>query len=244
MKDKKILLVTGASSDVGCELIRQIHGNYERIYAHYQHENDGFNELGRILGDKFIPIRADFSDAQSVKEMIASIAENGEGVDHIVHLSAPKLKTLQLRKTDWSGFEEGIHISIRSIYEICKAFLPGMAQRRYGKVIFMLSSCTLNMPPKYETDYVTVKYALLGLMKSLSVEYADKGITVNGVSPDMIETKFLKYVQELIVQKNATNSPLGRNLNVRDVVPAFQYLLSDGADTVTGQNFGVTGGVQ
>ena len=86
------------------------------------------------------------------------------------------------------------------------------------------------------------KYALLGLMKSLSVEYADKGIMVNGVSPDMIETKFLKDIPDLVIRQNAERSPLKRNLTIEDVVPTFDFLLSDAADTITGQNIGITGG--
>lgn len=106
----------------------------------------------------------------------------------------------------------------------------------------MLTSCTENVPPKYLSPYVTVKYALLGLMKSLAAEYAEKGITVNGVSPDMMETRFLSEVSDIIVEKSAMTSPLGRNLTVQDAVPAFEYLLSDAAAAMTGQNLVISGG--
>lgn len=107
----------------------------------------------------------------------------------------------------------------------------------------MLTSSTLGIPPKYQAAYVSVKYMLLGLMKSLSAEYADKGITINGISPDMIETKFLTNIPDMVVQKNAQNSPIKRNLTLNDVIPAFEYLLSDAANAVTGQNLGITGGI-
>ena len=63
---------------------------------------------------------------------------------------------------------------------------------------------------------------------------------VNGVSPDMMETKFLADMPELIIRQYAENSPAGRNLTVEDVIPTFEYLLSDGADMVTGQNIGIS----
>lgn len=66
-------------------------------------------------------------------------------------------------------------------------------------------------------------------------------ITVNGVSPDMMETRFLSEIQELIIKKNAEQNPLGRNMTVKDVIPAIDYLLSDKAEAVTGQNIGITG---
>ena len=107
----------------------------------------------------------------------------------------------------------------------------------------MLTSDTVDMPPKYQSSYVTVKYALLGLMKSLAVEYAEKGITFNGISPDMIETKFLSELPELIVENNRNNSPLGRNIRIDEIVPIFEYLLSDAGASMTGQNIAVTGGM-
>ena len=137
----------------------------------------------------------------------------------------------------------GFTTSVASIVLILKHFLPKMSKQKYGKVIFMLTSFTLNAPPKYQAPYITAKYALLGLMRDLAREYADKNIMVNGVSPEMMETRFLSDMPELVVQQNAANNPMGRNLRVEDVLPTFEYLLSDGADLVTGQNIGVTGGV-
>ena len=61
-----------------------------------------------------------------------------------------------------------------------------MAKRKKGKIIFMLTVHTCQTPLKGCADYITEKYALLGLMKALAVEYANKGITVNGISPGAI----------------------------------------------------------
>ena len=117
-----------------------------------------------------------------------------------------------------------------------------MAKKRHGKIVFMLSAYLLGVPPKFQSPYITVKYALLGLMRNLSAEYVSKGITVNAVSPDMMETKFLSNLPELVIEQSAKNNPLGRNIRVEEVVPAIEYLLSDAANVVTGQNIGVTGG--
>ena len=107
----------------------------------------------------------------------------------------------------------------------------------------MLTSYTLGgVPPRFQSPYITVKYALYGLMRTLASEYASKGITVNGVSPDMMETRFLSEIPRLVIEKHAADSPLGRNITVQDVAPAIAYLLSDQAQAVTGQNLGITGG--
>ena len=111
-----------------------------------------------------------------------------------------------------------------------------MQKQRSGKIVFMLTSYVVGMPPKYQAAYTTVKYALLGLMKSLAAEYADKGIAINGVSPDMIQTKFISQLPHLLVEQYAGTLPGKRILSVDDVVPAFQFLLSDGANLIHGEN--------
>ena len=58
----------------------------------------------------------------------------------------------------------------------------------------------------------------------------------------MIETKFLKDIPELIVKQNAMNSPTGSNLIVEDVIPTFEFLLSDHSNSITGQNIAITNG--
>ena len=140
--------------------------------------------------------------------------------------------------------DQAFEVSVRSIFHILQSFMPHMSKQKYGRVVFMLTSYCLGLPPKYQSAYVTSKYALLGLMKALATEYDSKGITVNGISPEMIDTKFLSDLPDLIVEENAAKSPLKRNLQVDDVVPMLAYLLSDAAEAITGQNIAITGGMR
>ena len=235
MENKDILLVTGASSDLGSSLIRETYKNYKKIWAHYNSSNDIVGKLRDELGDVICPIQADFSSIESTISMIEAISGSVELPNHIVHFSAPKARNLQFRKTTWSDFQVELETSLRSITMILQAFLPNMAKENYGRIVFMLSAYTIGLPPKYQSIYVTTKYSLLGLMKSLSVEYADKGINVNAVSPEMIETKFLSDLPRLIIEQNAQNRPNGRNLSVEEVLPVIVELLSD-ENFVTGEN--------
>lgn len=242
MRDKKVLLVLGASSDFGMKLISDVANQYEVILAQYFHDSEKLKKLKDNLKEKLFLFQSDFSDEDSVKHMINEIINLGYMPDHIAHFSAPKAFNEKFLKCNWSYFIKEIEISLRSLVEVLHAFLPSMVKNKYGKIVLMLSSYTIDIPPKYQSPYVTTKYALLGLMKSLSVEYIEKGITVNAVSPAMTETKFLSEIPELIVKQNAYLNPCKENLCVEDVIPSFVYLLSDGADAVTGQNIGVTYG--
>ncbi len=238
--NNRTLLVTGASSDIGCALIRKTAANYKTIYAHYNGAAEKITELSRETGGKVIPLQADFSDEASVEGMISEIRATGVTPDHIVHLVSPRLSMKKFKKLTVVDFEEEIRVSVLSAVNILIDMVPEMAKRKYGKVVFMLSANTVGNPPAFQSVYVTQKYALLGLMKSLAAEYAQYGVTVNAVSPDMMETGFLSEVPQTAVKMSAEGSPLGRNLTVDDVVPSFIYLLSDGADTVTGVNLPVS----
>lgn len=243
MKNEKILLVTGASSETGCGLIGQIADQYSAVWAHY-HTSDGeIHRLRERFGEKILPVRADFSDPGAIEEMAAKILDSGKSPDHIVHLAAPKTFNLQFHKCGWKDFQEGMDVSLRPAVLLLERLIPGMCRRRYGRIVLMLTSYTLGgVPPRFQSPYITVKYALYGLMRTLASEYASKGITVNGVSPDMMETRFLSEIPRLVIEKHAADSPLGRNITVQDVAPAIAYLLSDQAQAVTGQNLGITGG--
>lgn len=242
MRENKTLFVTGASSDVGLALIEEVAKNYDIVVAHCRSSRARIEERLSDLGDKLVIVQADLSDSEQVHAMLKELADKEIKPDHVVHLAAAPSENKQFRKANWDDFSVEIETDLRPIVEILGDFLPFMSKQKYGKVVFMLTSCTVGMPPKFRSTYTTSKYALLGLMKSLSAEYASKGITVNGVSPDMIETRFNDNIPDLIKASNAESMPLGRNLTVEDVVPTFAFLLSDGADTISGQNIAITEG--
>ena len=226
-REKKVLFVTGASSDVGQALILQIADQYDTIVAHYCHSLESIDALAQKFPGKIQKVKADLWLP-----------------DHIVHLAAPKTTNERFHKMDPVRLDQAFEVSVRSIFHILQSFVPHMSKQKYGRVVFMLTSYCLGLPPKYQSAYVTSKYALLGLMKALATEYDSKGITVNGISPEMIDTKFLSDLPDLIVEENAAKSPLKRNLQVDDVVPMLAYLLSDAAEAITGQNIAITGGMR
>lgn len=237
----KNLLILGASSDVGCALIKEVYNDYDMIIAHYCSNCKNLDDLILTYGNKIKKIQADFLNDESINEMIVNIEQLKEDITHIVHLPALNIKNIKFEKLKWEDIEKELTVELKSVYKVLNKFLPLMAKRRFGKVVFMLSSNTY-YPAKYQSNYITAKYALLGLMKALSHEYAEKKININAVSPSMMETKFLNDIAELIVQKNAQDNPMKRNANVQDVVPIIKMLLSDNSEFITGQNILISGG--
>lgn len=239
--ENKVLFVAGASSDVGDALIRHIADNYDVILAHYHSSTAIIDGLRRGFGDKIVPLQADLSD--NIQTQGLAHAVERYGVDHFIHLPATGATNIRFDKVSWEQFNETINISLHSAVMLSQACLKNMVKQKYGRILFMLTSAISSQPaPAFWSTYITVKSSLYGLMKALSSEYARKGITVNGVSPSMIETKFLTDIPELARQIQAEKSPLKRNLVPQDVISAFEFLLSSGADCVTGQNIAITAG--
>jgi 3-oxoacyl-[acyl-carrier protein] reductase len=117
-----------------------------------------------------------------------------------------------------------------------------MAKLPRARVVFVLSSVTRGLPPKFMSMYTVVKYAQLGLMKSLASEYAGTNVTVNAVSPSMIATQFLSRLPELAVQQAAAGSPRGRHATPEEVVGAIAFLLSPDAGYLSGAEIPITAG--
>ncbi len=240
----KTLLVIGASSEVGIKLIETIGDDYSLIYAHYGHNAEELNKLKERFDDRLIIIEDDLLSEDAGANVIKTIETKGVWPDHMVHLTAPKLENIRIKKAKWADFEKNLNVSLRSAFTISQSVLDHMVkEKKEGRLVFMLSSCTNGIPPRFMTPYVTAKYAMLGFLKSLATEYDSKNITVNGISPGMMETKFLSEMIDFVAEENAQKSPFGRNLYVEEVIPTFKFLLSDDASKITGQNIVVTGGM-
>ena len=241
----KTYLITGATSDVG-------HALMERLLAKMSGEDciiaQGSGDLERIRDlceahpGRIRTFSVDLSDPAAITAFTEAVSALCPTPTHFVHLPALRAINTKFKKFDQDRFDLDMNVQIKSAVQLCKAFLPKMAKARFGRVLFIQSSYTIGCPPKNMAAYVMAKSALGGLAKSLAVEYASFGVTVNSVAPSMMETNFLADTPDLIVQASAADNPMGRNCRVGDVVPAMDFLLSDEAGFITGVTLPITGG--
>lgn len=236
----KNLLILGASSETGIAFLRAYAREYDRIFLHYRRKNPALEELAEQLGDKAVLCRADLSSREETERFAEEMSR--EEISHVLHLPAGGLHYRRFPKLSWDGLSGELDIQVRSLFCVLQKLLPGMAKQKYGKVAVLLTSCTHHIPPACLADYVTAKYALLGLVKALSAEYAGKQVTINAVSPSMMETRFLEEVSHLTIEQAAANAPLKRNARVEEVIPMLEFLLSDQSSYMTGQNVLISGG--
>jgi 3-oxoacyl-[acyl-carrier protein] reductase len=241
--DRETVLVLGASSDIGLEIIRRLAIGPAVVVAHYHRSLEKLDALRQSLpAARIEPIRADLSHGDDLENLVAAMRDRYPPPDKIVHLAAAKLEYIRFKDFRWEHFQQDLNIQLRSIVILLQAFLPEMAKRRRGKVVVALSSVTLGVPPAALAHYVVAKYALLGLVRSLAAEYSTKQLNINAVSPSMVQTAFLDNLPERMIEIAAGQAPFQRNATPADVAGAVCYLLSDDAAYVTGANLPVCGG--
>ncbi len=241
---KEVLLVLGASSDLGIALIRKLEAQKRNciVLAHYGKNSDQLSVLQAECSYVSIQLLgADLSEQTEVCRMIEEIRHAGYSPTQIVSFAAADYRYMRISEWKSETVRRDMEIQVYALAEVFRAFLPEMAQRRKGKAVVMLSSCTIGEPPKFLGNYTTVKYALLGLLKSAAAEYGESGLNINGVSPAMIETKFVKGIGRKMRELNADQNPRHRNLTVEDVIPAVLYLLSDQSEFMNGVNLNLSG---
>jgi|SRR5579859_3156224 len=238
------LLITGASSDLGGALARRLLDSHQelQVIAHSYRGGDRIQALKDEYGDRVYPVSADFSDHASVEKLADEIVTRFGAPTQIVHLPALSLSYERFTKFNFDHFHRDMAVQVESAVILLKKFAAKMSKMPSARIVFVLSSVTRAMPPKFMTMYTVIKYAQLGLMRAVAAEYAATGLTVNAVSPSMIETQFLKEIGDVAVRMSAAANPKGRNALPEDVIGAIELLLSPAAAYMTGIDIPITGG--
>ncbi|HSA49222.1 MAG TPA: SDR family oxidoreductase, partial [Yinghuangia sp.] len=123
---------------------------------------------------------------------------------------------------------------------------PDMVEAKWGRIVNISSSSTHSGQP-FQTHYVAAKSAVVGLTKSLALEFGPKGITVNTIPPGFVDTPMLRASEEKgllagSVEDHAKLTPVRRAGRPEDIAAACSFLVSDEAGYITGQIIGVNGG--
>jgi len=239
------VLIAGASSAIGLEVLRLLAmDGTATLLAHCNGNRAAVEELIRSGGFTHIhPLVADFTDATAVESLVTDLTTRFGTPNKIVYLPASRLRLERFAKFDLDEFDRDIRVQVRSAIVLLRRLAPAMAKLPRARIVFVLSSVTRGLPPRFMSMYTIAKHAQLGLMRALASEYAASGLTVNGVSPGMVDTPFVGAIPPLAKQSAAAAAPRGRIATPADLIGAIEFLLSDGSDYITGIEIPVSGGV-
>jgi 3-oxoacyl-[acyl-carrier protein] reductase len=239
------ILITGASSDLGMDLVRSIaeSGVDCRVLAHFHNGRERINQLQAILKGRIVPVEADLTCDSGVEQLIEQAHAAMEFPQKIVHLAGLKLRLERFHQAKMARFDADFCIHVRAAMRLLQEFLPAMARAPHrAKIVLVLSSVTIGPPPKFMAMYTVIKHAELGLLRALAADYAGGSVDINGVSPSMVETQFLSEIPEKAKELAAAAMPQGRLAAARDVVKVIEFLLSPASNYLNGVNIPVTGG--
>ncbi len=244
---EKVLLVCGGFSDFGIAFIKHVYNDFDCIIAHCSSDSERYETSGLKKVDsagKIIVLVADFSSEEETKDLVEKIVSLDKVVTHYAHFAAPPLSLKKFPAIKWEEYQKNMDVGFRSNVLLLQYLLPMMVKNGFGSVVILLTDSLKGAPPSYCSSYICAKYALLGLVNSLAVEYAGLGVNINAVSPGTTDTKFFGRHGELILENSAKSSPLNRNLKVEEVIGTIGFLLSDSAKSINGANIFVNYGIK
>jgi NAD(P)-dependent dehydrogenase (short-subunit alcohol dehydrogenase family) len=179
----------------------------------------------------------DTTSAAEVGDMAKRVGAALGGVDVLVLNAAirPESSILEMTYEEWRRV---IDINLDSAFHCTRAFLPGMLERGWGRIITFGGAHALQLGAPHRTHVGAGKGGLLGFTRCLAVEVGETGVTVNMVSPGSIDT-----VRALPTRTTGAAAPVRRRGTTNEIAAACVYLASDGAAYVTGQVLSVNGGL-
>lgn len=241
---RRVALVTGASRGIGAAIAHRLAADGFDVAVNYR---SSAREAARVVaairdnGHRAQAFQADVRDASMVTGMLAQVYDSFGGLDLLVNNASPGYGHRPALETEWSSVEEQLDTSVRAPLTLCQASFAMLKQRR-GNIVNILSQVVDGGPPPQVLDYVIGKYGLLGLTRSLAVEWAGDGIRVNGVAPGLVETDMTSHLNDRIFKLDASRTPLRRLATPEDVAATVSFLAGRDAAFITGLVLSVTGG--
>lgn len=241
-EEQRVALVTGGGGGIGTAICQRLATEGYRVVTNYRNreKTQHWQEQMRDAGFDFAIYPADVSDFQQCSEMISAIERDFGRLDLIVN-NAGITRDATLRKMEPDQWHAVLQTNLDSVYNVVKPAINGMIERKYGRII-NIASINGQKGQIGQTNYSAAKAGMHGFTKALAQELANKGITVNTVSPGYIATEMVMAVPEPIREKIIAQIPVGRLGMPEEIAGAVAYLASDVAAFVTGSDLSINGG--
>ena len=237
-KNKKIL-ITGATGGIGYSLVDKFNLLGGSILATGTNE-DKLNDLKKKYSE-IKTIKFDISKHDEIENLIDNVSAELDGLDILINNAGITIDNLSLRmkKDDW---DKVLNINLSSTFYLCKFAIKKMLKNKYGRIV-NITSIVGHTGNLGQSNYAASKAGIIGMSKSLAIEYAKKNITINCVSPGFIETKMTDKISEDMKRTLISRIPMSKLGTGLDVSNTVAFLSSDAASYITGETIHVNGGM-
>ena len=240
---KKLALILGGNGGNGYAATKRLLEDGMHVCVTYYNNNDNIEKIKNISSkDDLSVYQCNAMEYDRVTKMIADITSNFCKIDVVIFSLTSSLKHSRLLELEWNNYIEHFNLQIKSMHFVTKALQEQILSKQKIKFVILLTEACVGSPPKGLSHYVTSKYAAMGMAKTMAVELAQYGCTVNMVSPGMVETPLLDSLPSKLIEMNAYQNPLKRNAVPDDVSNVISFLASDQSDYINGANIVINGG--
>lgn len=238
LKNKKIL-ITGATGGIGGALVKKFVSLQGSVLA----TGTNTEKLDKLKKDfpNINILKFDISDHKKIEEFIENVSSQLTGLDVLINNAGINMDNISLRMSE-DEWKKVIDINLGSTFLMCKYAIKKMLKRKYGRIVNMTSIVghTGNLG---QANYAASKAGIIGMSKSLAIEYAKKNITINCVSPGFIKSKMTDNIVESVKAVLTSRIPMAKLGTGEDVSNAVAFLSSDAASYITGETIHVNGGM-
>ena len=241
----KVALITGSCRGTGAGIARVFaQAGAKVVINQVRDEGDPQQVLDEIrsAGGQAIFVKADITDAAQVADMLTRAEQAFGQVDILVSNYAAGVPRKSFADSSWPEWQEQIDTTLKAAFVCCQAVLPGMKERRWGRII-SVNTIGIHQPEPSYHGYTSAKTAMLGFTRNLAVEVGPYNITVNIVSPGLTLTQEVRaMLTPEAREKHEKQVPLRRTGTVEDTANAALFFASELGSFITGEYLLVCGG--
>jgi acetoacetyl-CoA reductase len=241
---QRIALITGGMGGLGETISTKMHDAGYRVVVTHSPGNKRVTDWlaeHKARGYAFAAYPVDVADYESCQACVAKVQAEVGSVDILVN-NAGITRDMTFRKMTKADWDAVLKTNLDSVFNMTKPVCDGMVERGWGRII-NVSSVNGSKGAFGQTNYAAAKAGMHGFTKSLALEVARKGVTVNTISPGYIGTKMVMAIpKDVLDSKILPQIPLGRLGKPEEVAGLIIYLCSEEAAFVTGANIAINGG--